>query len=113
MKERSVSPVSVESNPPTPLKTPYSPEELCKEPDYKKKCIFLSQYLGLEPVSPETRKGFICLLRLLIGIQMTIYLGSSCDDWKVFIFMKLYWFWLLWLSVWFPFLSFNIGDGVS
>lgn len=109
MKERSVSPVSVESNPPTPLKTSYSPEELCKEPDYKKKCIFLSQNLGLEPVSPEARKGIICLLRLLTGIQMTVYLKSSCDDWKVIIFYEA----ILWLSVCFPFLSFNIGVGVS
>jgi len=57
MKERSVSPVSVQSSPSTPLKTPYSPDDLCREPDFKKKCNFLSQNYALEPVAAETRKG--------------------------------------------------------
>lgn len=57
MKERSVSPVSVESGPPTPLKTPYRSEELCAESDYKQKCQFLSQNFHLDPVPHETKKG--------------------------------------------------------
>ncbi|XP_053402473.1 genetic suppressor element 1-like isoform X2 [Mercenaria mercenaria] len=56
MKERSVSPVSVESGPPTPLKSQYRPEDLCMEPDYKLKCQFLSQHLHLEPVPHDTKK---------------------------------------------------------
>ncbi|XP_052233715.1 genetic suppressor element 1-like isoform X2 [Dreissena polymorpha] len=56
MRERSVSPVSVQSNPPTPLKTLYAAEDLCREPEYKLKCQFLSQHLFLEPVTTETRK---------------------------------------------------------
>lgn len=56
MKERSVSPVSIESGPPTPLKTPYRSEELCQEPDYKLKCHFLLQNFQLHPVPADSRK---------------------------------------------------------
>ncbi|KAL4234326.1 hypothetical protein ACF0H5_005977 [Mactra antiquata] len=56
MKERSVSPVSVESGPSTPLKTQYRSVDLCQETDYKQKCQFLSQNLFLEPVLSETKK---------------------------------------------------------
>jgi len=61
MKERSVSPVSVESAPATPLKTRLSADDLCREPDFKKKCSFLLDNLGLNPVTTELRKGMYYL----------------------------------------------------
>ena len=59
MHERSVSPVNVEEarSELSPLQCAYSPDELCREPDYKLKCQFFSHLLRLEPVPATTRLG--------------------------------------------------------
>ena len=67
MHERSVSPVNVEETREelSPLQSAFSPEQLCREPDYKLKCQFFHQLLRLEPVPATTRLG-----RLLIVISL-------------------------------------------
>ena len=71
MHERSVSPMNIEESEQrlSPLKYTYTPDSLCREPDYKMKCQFLSQMCKLEPVPATTR---LCELFLLLNSILII-----------------------------------------
>ena len=78
MHERSLSPMNVEEAEQrlSPLKCSYPPDLLCREPDYKMKCQFLSQMCRLEPVPATTR---LCELFPFIKqhVKHILFLGKK------------------------------------